>query len=144
MSLMPERVSALRDAGLFIVRVATPSASLRRMNGAADAIQAARRSESADDFAREVAAALRSAGLAIVLDLANEKINAKVRKHSLQHVPVIAVLGRKEAAERTVTLRRLGTEAQQKLPLAEAVARLAAEAMAPDMARARAGSADGA
>ena len=98
----------------------------------------------ADDYAREVAAALKAVGLAVTLDLTNQKINAKVRTHSLQHVPVIAVLGRKEAAERTVALRRLGGEAQEVVPLAEAVARLAEEATAPDMARARAGRADAA
>jgi threonyl-tRNA synthetase len=91
----------------------------------------------ADAYAAEVAAALRAAGLAVVLDTSNQKINAKVRTHSLQHVPVIAVLGRKEAENRTVALRRLGGEAQEVLPLEVAVARLAAEAMPPDMARAR-------
>ena len=91
----------------------------------------------ADEYAREVADALRAAGLQVVLDLTNQKINAKVRTHSIQHVPVIAVLGRKEAEARTVALRRLGGEAQEFLPLAEAVARLAAEAMPPDIARAR-------
>jgi threonyl-tRNA synthetase len=89
----------------------------------------------ADAYAREVADALRAAGLQVVLDLSNQKINAKVRTHSLQHVPVIAVLGRKEAENRTVALRRLGGDAQEVLPLAEAVARLRAEAMPPDMAR---------
>jgi threonyl-tRNA synthetase len=89
----------------------------------------------ADPYAEEVAAALRAAGLAVVLDLSNQKINAKVREHSVQHVPVIAVVGRKEAEQRTVALRRLGGEAQEVLPLDEAVARLAAEAMAPDLAR---------
>ena len=89
----------------------------------------------ADAYAREVADALRAAGLQVVLDLSNQKINAKVRTHSLQHVPVIAVLGWKEAENRTVALRRLGGDAQEVLPLAEAVARLRAEAMPPDMAR---------
>ena len=89
----------------------------------------------ADEYAREVADALRAAGLQVVLDLSNQKINAKVRTHSVQHVPVIAVLGRKEAENRTVALRRLGGDAQEVLPLAEAVARLRAEAMPPDMAR---------
>jgi threonyl-tRNA synthetase len=92
----------------------------------------------ADDYAREVAEALRAAGLQVALDLTNQKINAKVRSHSVQHVPVIAVLGRKEAENRTVALRRLGGETQEVLPLAEAVARLAAEATPPDIARPRA------
>jgi len=90
----------------------------------------------ADAYAGEVAAALRAAGLTVKLDLSNQKINAKVRDHSLQRVPVIAVAGRREAEERTVALRRLGGDAQEILPLAEAVARLAAEATPPDLARA--------
>ena len=87
----------------------------------------------ADPYAEEVARALRAAGLAVKLDLSNQKINAKVRDHSLQHVPVIAVVGRKEAEQRTVALRRLGGDAQELLPLDEAVARLKAEATAPDL-----------
>jgi threonyl-tRNA synthetase len=89
----------------------------------------------AEDYALEVAAALKAAGLSVVTDTANTKINAKIREHSLQHVPVIAVLGRKEAEQRSVALRRLGVEAQETLPLDEAVRRLAAEATAPDMLR---------
>jgi threonyl-tRNA synthetase len=89
----------------------------------------------ADGYATEVAEALRARGLAVKLDLSNQKINAKVREHSLQHVPVIAVVGRKEAEQRTVALRRLGGEAQELVPLDEAVARLAREATAPDLAR---------
>ena len=87
----------------------------------------------ADAYAEDVAAALRAAGLAVKLDLSNQKINAKVRDHSLQHVPVIAVVGRKEAEQRTVALRRLGGQDQELLPLDEAVARLKAEATAPDL-----------
>ena len=94
----------------------------------------------ADDYAREVAEMLKAAGLAVTLDLTNQKINAKVRTHSMQYIPVIAVLGRKEAAERTVALRRLGGESQEVVSLAEAVARLSAEALPPDMARARGAS----
>jgi threonyl-tRNA synthetase len=92
----------------------------------------------ADDYAREVADALRAAGLQVTLDLTNQKINAKIRTHSVQHIPAIAVLGRKEAENRTVALRRLGGDNQEILPLAEAVARLAAEATPPDIARTRA------
>ena len=87
----------------------------------------------ADDYAGEVAAALRAAGLSVEVDLSNQKINAKVRDHSLQRVPAIAVVGRREAENRTVALRRLGGEAQEVLPLAEAVARLASEATPPDL-----------
>src|SRR5215831_18444816 len=75
----------------------------------------------ADPYAWEVAAALRAAGLAVELDLSAQKINAKVREHSLQHVPVLAVVGRREAEQRTVALRRLGGDAQEVLPLNEAV-----------------------
>ncbi len=87
----------------------------------------------ADDYAREVAAALAAAGLAVETDLSNQKINAKVREHSLAHVPVLAVVGRKEAETRTVALRRLGSQAQDVVPLDEAVARLASEATPPDL-----------
>ncbi|WP_029920402.1 threonine--tRNA ligase [Nevskia soli] len=82
----------------------------------------------ADAYAREAAAALDAAGLRVEADLRNEKITLKIREHSLQKVPVIVVVGRREAEEKTVTLRRLGSERQESLPLAEAVARLAAEA----------------
>jgi threonyl-tRNA synthetase len=87
----------------------------------------------ADDYASEVAAALAAAGLVVRLDLSNQKINAKVREHSLAHVPVLAVVGRKEAEQRTVALRRLGGEAQETLALDAAVSRLAAEATPPDL-----------
>ena len=87
----------------------------------------------ADAYAAEVAAALAKAGLAVQTDLSNQKINAKVREHSLQHVPVLAVVGRKEAETGTVALRRLGSQAQQVVALGEAVASLAAEATPPDL-----------
>ncbi len=89
----------------------------------------------ADAYAQEVAAALRAAGMQVRTDLTNQKINAKVREHSLAHVPVLAVVGRKEAENRTVALRRLGGDAQEVIGLEEAVARLAAEATPPDLAR---------
>jgi threonyl-tRNA synthetase len=87
----------------------------------------------ADDYAAEVVAALRAAGLTAELDVSNQKINAKIRDHSLHHVPNILVVGRKEAEERTVALRRLGGAAQEVLALDEAVAMLRAEATAPDL-----------
>ncbi len=87
----------------------------------------------ADPYAEEVAAALRAAGLSVATDLGREKINAKIREHSVRHVPLILVVGRKEAEQQTVALRRLGGEAQEVLPLAEAVQRLAAEATPPDL-----------
>jgi threonyl-tRNA synthetase len=87
----------------------------------------------ADEYAREVAAVLGRAGLAVEVDLSNQKINAKVREHSLAHVPVLAVVGRKEAETRTVALRRLGSPAQEVIGLDEAAARLAREAVPPDL-----------
>ena len=87
---------------------------------------------------RKVAArAARRAGLSVETDLRNEKINYKVREHSLAKVPVILVCGKREAEEGTVNMRRLGSRDQQSLPLAEAVARLADEALPPDLRRAR-------
>jgi threonyl-tRNA synthetase len=94
----------------------------------------------ADDYAREVVEALTKAGLAAQADLTNQKINAKVRDHSLAHVPVLAVVGRKEAENRTVALRRLGSPAQEVVPLAEAVERLAREATPPDLRNSGGGS----
>jgi threonyl-tRNA synthetase len=87
----------------------------------------------ADAYAEEVAGMLRKAGLAVEIDLSNQKINAKVREHSLAHVPVLLIVGRREAEQRTVAVRRLGGEAQEVLPLDEAVRRLADEATAPDL-----------
>jgi threonyl-tRNA synthetase len=87
----------------------------------------------ADDFAREAAAALVKSGLRVELDLRNEKINRKVVDHIDQRVPVLVVVGRREAEERSLVLRRLPGREQQTLPLAEAVALLAAEATPPDL-----------
>ncbi len=86
-------------------------------------------------YAEEVAAALRARGLEVRTDTRNEKINAKVREHSLAHVPVLVVVGRREAEGRTVALRRLGGEAQEVMALDEAASRLAAEATPPDLLR---------
>jgi len=91
-----------------------------------------------DAYASDVLAAARKAGLRVEADLRNEKINYKVREHSLAKVPVLLVVGKKEAAERTVSIRRLGKESQQVLPLDEALAMLADEAVPPDVKRARA------
>ena len=87
----------------------------------------------ADDYATEVAGLLQAAGLSVVTDLSNQKINAKIREHSLAHVPNIIVLGRKEAEERSVAIRRLGGAAQEVLPLGAAIAMLQSEATAPDL-----------
>jgi threonyl-tRNA synthetase len=90
----------------------------------------------ADAYAGEVLAALEKAGLRAGVDLRNEKINYKVREHSLAKVPVLLVVGKREAEERTVSLRRLGVQEQQIMPLAAAVAGLADEAVPPDLRRA--------
>jgi threonyl-tRNA synthetase len=87
----------------------------------------------ADDYAQQVAAELRAKGLRVELDLRNEKINYKVREHSLVKVPVLAVVGRREAEERKVALRRFGSDGQQILGLGEAATRLASEASPPDV-----------
>jgi threonyl-tRNA synthetase len=87
----------------------------------------------ADGYAEEVRAALTKAGLRAELDLRNEKINYKVREHSLAKVPLMLIAGKKEAAERTLTLRRLGVEAQETLTLDAAIAALRAEATPPDL-----------
>jgi len=89
----------------------------------------------ADDYALKAAAALRAKGLRVETDLRNEKINYKVREHSLAKVPVIAVVGRREAEEGKVALRRLGSDGQQILVLDEAANVLATEATPPDVAR---------
>jgi len=80
-----------------------------------------------DEYACEVAEALRAAGLAAETDLRNEKIGYKVREHSVAKIPVIVAVGKREVEERTVALRRLGSKRQQVLPLAEAIEALAAE-----------------
>jgi len=85
----------------------------------------------ADAYAREVAGACREAGLRAELDLDNEKINYKVRRHSLGKVPLLLVLGRREASERLVSVRRLGAEKQEVLALDTALDRLTAEAAGP-------------
>jgi threonyl-tRNA synthetase len=95
----------------------------------------------AEPYAREALAALKAAGLRAELDVRNEKINYKVREHSLAKVPVIAVVGRKEAENRALALRRLGGETQTILPLEEAARALASEATPPDLARAEGGAA---
>ena len=89
----------------------------------------------AETYAFEVAHALQARGLAVITDVRNEKINAKIREHSLAYIPLIAVVGRKEAENRTISLRRLGGADQQTLSLDDAVATLAQEATPPDIIR---------
>ena len=85
----------------------------------------------ADAYAETVAAACRAAGLRVEIDLRNEKINYKVREHSLAHVPAMLVVGRREADDGTVAVRRLGSKNQQVLALADAVGQLIMEAVSP-------------
>ncbi|MCR9080477.1 MAG: threonine--tRNA ligase [Hyphomonadaceae bacterium] len=92
-------------------------------------------SESSDAYAEEVAAELRAAGLRVETDLRSEKINYKVREHSVQKVPVIAVVGAREAEERKLALRRFGSKAQEIVTLEDGKAMLAGEALAPDLKR---------
>jgi threonyl-tRNA synthetase len=92
----------------------------------------------ADSYASEVAAKARRAGLRVELDLRNEKINYKVREHSLAKVPALLVVGKKEAENRAVSIRRLGSQEQKVVGLEEALVELAAEAVPPDVRRAKA------
>ncbi|UAK24152.1 threonine--tRNA ligase [Sphingomonas nostoxanthinifaciens] len=87
----------------------------------------------ADDYAAEVVAKLRAAGLRAEPDTRNEKINYKVREHSLARVPALLVVGRREAEEGTVAIRRLGEQNQQVLSLDDAITMLKAEATPPDL-----------
>ncbi|MCJ2084410.1 threonine--tRNA ligase [Methylobacterium sp. E-005] len=92
----------------------------------------------ADAYARDVIRTLERAGLRVEADLRNEKINYKVREHSLAKVPVLLALGKREAEERTVSIRRLGSQQTRTLSLTEAVAAFVEEATAPDIRRAEA------
>ncbi|TPG56331.1 threonine--tRNA ligase [Sphingomonas glacialis] len=87
----------------------------------------------ADDYAREVAEKLKAAGIRVETDLRNEKINYKVREHSLAKVPNLLVVGKREAEEGKVALRQLGSDRQQFLTLDDAIAMLTEAAKAPDL-----------
>jgi threonyl-tRNA synthetase len=87
----------------------------------------------ADDYARDVVAKLTAAGIRVESDLRNEKINYKVREHSLAKVPHLLVVGMREAEEGKVAIRTLGSDGQRIMPLEEAIAMLVAEAKAPDL-----------
>ena len=89
----------------------------------------------ADDYAEKVARDLRRAGLRVETDLRNEKINYKVREHSVAKVPVILVAGKREMEEGTLNVRRLGSQAQHSLKLEEVVRILTEEATPPDVKR---------
>jgi threonyl-tRNA synthetase len=92
--------------------------------------------QEADDYAYEVMAAARKLGLLVEGDLRNEKITYKVREHSVAKVPVLLVVGKKEAAGRTVSIRRLGSQEQTQMALDAALKLLAEEATPPDVRRA--------
>ena len=87
----------------------------------------------ADEYAREVAEKLKAAGIRVETDLRNEKINYKVREHSLAKVPNLLVVGKREAEEGKVALRQLGSDRQQFLTLDDAIAMLTEAAKAPDL-----------
>ena len=87
-----------------------------------------------DGYAREVTARLKLAGLRVETDLRNEKINYKVREHSLAKVPFILVAGRKEAEDGTLSIRRLGSEKSETMKLDDVVALLTRESLPPDLA----------
>ncbi|MGP8232466.1 MAG: threonine--tRNA ligase [Methylovirgula sp.] len=89
--------------------------------------------QDADDYAYDVVTAARKLGLRAEYDLRNEKITYKVREHSLAKIPVLLVLGKREAQDRTVSVRRLGSADQVSLKLDEALAALAGEATPPDL-----------
>ncbi len=91
-----------------------------------------------DEYAKVVATAARRAGLRVEIDLRNEKINYKVREHSLAKIPALLVVGKKEADTHSVSVRRLGSEGQKVMPTDEAIAALVDEATPPDLKRAQA------
>lgn len=87
--------------------------------------------DEANDYAQKVAQEMERCGMRVSLDLRNEKINYKIREHSLKKVPVIAVIGAKEAEQQTLALRRLGSQEQSFMPLQEALTKLSEEAKSP-------------
>ena len=89
-----------------------------------------------DEYAMQFVAAARKMGLRVEVDLSNEKISYKVREHSLTKTPVIVAVGKKEAGDRTVSVRRLGSNAQTTFSFAEAIAAFVDEATPPDLRRA--------
>jgi threonyl-tRNA synthetase len=91
----------------------------------------------ADEYAKQVLAAARRAGLRAEIDLRNEKINYKVREHSLMKVPALLVVGKKEAETHSVSVRRLGSDGQKVMTTDEAIAALVDEATPPDLKRAK-------
>src|SRR5690606_18651319 len=89
----------------------------------------------AEEYARRLVGQLTDAGIRAELDIRNEKINYKVREHSTQKVPVMLVVGKREAEEGTVSVRRLGSEGQKVMPVADVIAELTSEVLPPDIKR---------
>jgi threonyl-tRNA synthetase len=89
--------------------------------------------EAAAPFAEKVKEQLRAQGIRADVDTRNEKINYKVREHSLNKVPYLFVVGMKEAENSTVTIRQLGSDAQETLDLSAAIAKVAADAAMPHL-----------
>jgi threonyl-tRNA synthetase len=89
----------------------------------------------ADSYASDLVHAATRAGLRVEADLRNEKITYKVREHSLAKIPLLLVVGKKEAAERTVSIRRLGSPEQKSMAWEDALALLRAESEPPDVKR---------
>jgi len=87
----------------------------------------------ADDYAQKLVNRLKAAGIRAEIDTRNEKINYKVREHSVQKVPLMFVVGKREAEEGSVSVRRLGTEGQKVEPFMDALVSLMAEATPPDL-----------
>jgi threonyl-tRNA synthetase len=87
----------------------------------------------ADDYARDVTARLEAAGIRVETDLRNEKINYKVREHSVAKVPHLLVVGKREAEEGKVAIRTLGSDGQRIMTVDEAIAMLTEEATPPDL-----------
>jgi len=92
----------------------------------------------ADDYAQSLVARLRAEGIRAELDVRNEKINYKVREHSVGKVPLMFVVGKREAEEGNVSVRRLGTEGQKVIPAEQAIADLRIEGTPPDLRPAQA------
>ncbi len=89
----------------------------------------------ADSYATDLVQAATRAGLRVEADLRNEKITYKVREHSLAKIPMLLVVGKKEAAERTVSIRRLGSPEQKSMAWEDALAMLREESEPPDVKR---------
>jgi threonyl-tRNA synthetase len=86
-----------------------------------------------DDYVTEIYTQMKALGIRVELDLRNEKINYKVREHSHAKIPAIFVVGGREAEQKTVTVRRLGSKAQETFDLKEAIDNIIVESIAPDL-----------